>query len=154
MVKDKGEGEGEGTKPSLEATGISKIQYDTVKVREAEAKDISPLRLDKKVVSLPSAKIRSRCRSHQIFGATKFGFHPAPCVTCLRVWISHRRNHPDLLDCCQSNTCSIAIRASMWIWRFYFFFFSTAGAIHTCSIAAGARLRIYRSRGLLFIVSF
>ena len=100
MVKDKGEGEGEGTKPSLEATGISKIQYDTVKVREAEAKDISPLRPDKKEVVLPSAKIQSKRRSHKIFGATKFGFHPAPCVTRVRFWISHRRYHPDLLDCC------------------------------------------------------
>ena len=154
MVKDKGEGEGEGTKPSLEATGISKIQYDTVKVREAEAKDISPLRLDKKEDSLPLAKIQRRCRLYQIFGATKFGFHPAPCVTCLPVQISHRRYHPDLLDCCQSNTCSIAAGARSWIGRLCFFFSSTAGAIHTCSIAAGARLRIYRSRGLLFIVSF
>ena len=98
MVKDKGEGE--GTKPSSEATGVSEIQYDTVKAREVEAKHISPLRLDKKEVSLPSAKIRSRCRSYQIFGATKFGFHPAPCVMRVWVWISHRRYHLDLLDCC------------------------------------------------------
>ena len=55
MVKDKGEGE--GAKPSLEATDISEIQIDTVKAREAEAKDFSPLQLDKKEVSLPSAKI-------------------------------------------------------------------------------------------------
>ena len=100
MVKDKGEGE--GTKLSSEATGISEIQNDTFKAREAEAKDISPLRLDKKEVSLLSAKIRSRCRSHQIFGATKFGFHPAPCVMCVRLWISHRQYHPYLLDCCWS----------------------------------------------------
>ena len=98
MVKDKGEGE--GIKPSLEATGITEIQNDTVKAREAEAKDISPLQLDKKEVSLPSAKIRSRCRSHQIFGATKFGFHPTLCVTRVRIWISHHRYHPYLLDCC------------------------------------------------------
>ena len=70
MVKDKGEGE--GIKPSSEAMGVIEIQNDTVKAREAEAKDISPLRLDKKEVSLPSAKIRSRCRSHQVFGAAKF----------------------------------------------------------------------------------
>ena len=55
MVKDKDEGE--GTKPSLEATGVSEIQNNIVKAKEAEAKDISPLRLDKKEVSLPSAKI-------------------------------------------------------------------------------------------------
>ena len=72
MVKDKGEGE--GTKPSSEATGVFEIQNDPVRARETEAKDISPPRLDKKEVSLPSAKIRSKCRSHQIFGATKFGF--------------------------------------------------------------------------------
>ena len=98
MVKDKGEGE--GTKPSLEATGVSEIQNNIVKAKEAEAKDISPLRLDKKEVSLSSAKIRSRCRSHQIFGATKFGFHQASCVTHVRIWISHHRYHPYLLDCC------------------------------------------------------
>ena len=46
MVKDKGEGE--GIKPSLEATGVTEIQNDTVKAREAETKDVSPLQLDKK----------------------------------------------------------------------------------------------------------
>ena len=55
MVKDKGDGE--GIKPSSEATSVTEIQNDTVKAREAEAKDISPLRLDKKEFSLPSAKI-------------------------------------------------------------------------------------------------
>ena len=84
MAKDKGEGE--GTKPSLEAKGIAKIQDDTVKAREAEAKDISSFQPSKKEVSLPSAKTQSRCRSHQIFGTTKFGFHPAPCVTCVQMW--------------------------------------------------------------------
>ena len=44
MAKDKGEGE--GTKPSSEAKGVAKIQNDTVKAREAEAKDISPLQSD------------------------------------------------------------------------------------------------------------
>ena len=83
MVKDKGEGE--GIKPSSEATGVIEIQNDTVKARETEAEDVSPLQLDKKEVSLPSAKIRNRCISHQIFGATKFGFHPAPCVTRVRI---------------------------------------------------------------------
>ena len=55
MVKNKGEGE--GTNPSSEVTGVSEIQDDPVRARETEAKDISPLRLDKKEVSLPSAKI-------------------------------------------------------------------------------------------------
>ena len=98
MAKDKGKGE--GTKPSSKAKGVAKIQNDIVNAREAKAKDISPLRPDKKEVSLLSAKIRSRCRSHQIFGATKFGFHPAPCVTRVRNWISHCRYHPYLLDRC------------------------------------------------------
>ena len=98
MIKDKGKGE--GAKPSSEATGLSEIQNDTVKAREAEAKDLSPLRLDKKEISLPLAKIRSKCRSHQIFGVTKFGFHLAPCVTRMRIWVSCRRYHPYLLDCC------------------------------------------------------
>ena len=96
MVKDKGDGE--GIKPSSEATGVTEIQNDTVKAREAEAKDVSPLRLDKKEISLPSAKIQSRCRSHQIFGATKFGFHA--CVMRVQIWISHRRYYPYLLDHC------------------------------------------------------
>ena len=41
MVKDKGEGE--GPKPSSEATGITKIQNDTVNAMKVEAKYISPL---------------------------------------------------------------------------------------------------------------
>ena len=51
MVKDKGEGE--GTKPSSKATGVSEIQNDPVRTRETEAKYISPPRLDKKEVFLP-----------------------------------------------------------------------------------------------------
>ena len=105
-------------------------------------------------------------------------FHPAPCVMHARVRVSHRRYHPYLLDCCQSNICLIAARASMGIWRscfffsstagaiqtclvaararswigrLHFFFSSTAGAIRTCSIATGARLRIYRSRVPFFL---
>ena len=55
MVKDKGEGE--RSKSSSEAMGVTKIQNDIVKAREAEAKDISPLRPDKKEVVLPLARI-------------------------------------------------------------------------------------------------
>ena len=84
MAKDKDKGE--GTKPSLEAKDVAKVQDGTVKAREAEAKDISSFQPSKKEVSLPSAKTQSRCRSHQIFGATKFGFHPALCVTCAQMW--------------------------------------------------------------------
>ena len=83
MVKDKGEGE--GTKPSSEATGVSKIQDDPVRARETEAKDISPPRLDKKEVSLPLAKIRSRCRSHQILVQVASDFW------CDKIWTFIRR---------------------------------------------------------------
>ena len=82
----KGKGEGEGTKPSSEAKDVAKIQDDTVKAKEAEAKDISSFQPSKKEVSLPSAKTRSKCRSDQIFGTTKFGFHLASCVMCAQMW--------------------------------------------------------------------
>ena len=84
MAKDKGEGE--GTKPSSEVEDVAKIQDDTVKAREAEAKEISSFQPSKKEVSLPSAKTQSKCRSHQIFGATKFGLHLALCVTYAQMW--------------------------------------------------------------------
>ena len=84
MAKNKGEGE--GTKLSSEAEDVAKIRDDTVKAREAEAKDISSFQLSKKEVSLPSAKTQSRRRSHQIFGVTKFGFHSALCVACAQMW--------------------------------------------------------------------
>ena len=74
MAKDKGEGE--ETKPSSEAEDVARIQDDTVKAREAEAKDVPSFQLSKKEIPPPSAKTRSRCRSHKIFGATKFGSHP------------------------------------------------------------------------------
>ena len=52
---------------------VFEVQNGPVRAREAKVEDISPPRLDKKEVSLPSAKIRSRWRSHQIFGATALG---------------------------------------------------------------------------------
>ena len=54
MAKDKGENK--GTKTSSEAEDVAKIQDDTVKAREADAKDISSFQQSKKEVSLPSAK--------------------------------------------------------------------------------------------------
>ena len=42
-------------------------------------------------------------------------FHPTLCATHVRVWASHFQYHPYLLDCCQSNTCSIGARASIEI---------------------------------------
>ena len=74
MAKDKGEGK--ETKPSLETKDATKIQDDTVKAKEVEAKDIPSLQPSKKEIPPPSAKTQSRCRLHQIFGATKFGSHP------------------------------------------------------------------------------
>ena len=69
--------------PPLEVLDVSEIQNGPIKAREAEVEDISPPRLDKKGVSFPSAKIRSRCRSHQIFGATALGFSfNAVCHAC------------------------------------------------------------------------
>ena len=84
MAKDKGEGE--ETKPSSEAEDVARIQDDTVKARETEAKDISSFQPSKKEISLPATKTQSRCRPPQIFGATKLGFHPAPCVICAQMW--------------------------------------------------------------------
>ena len=80
MAEDKGEGK--ETKPSLEAKDVAKIQDDT---REAEAKDISSFQPSKKEISPPSAKTQSRCRSHQIFGATKFGSHLATYIMCVQM---------------------------------------------------------------------
>ena len=74
MAKDKGEGK--ETKPSPETKDAAKILDNTVKAREAEAKDVPSFQLSKKEIPPPSAKTRSRCRSHKIFGATKFGSHP------------------------------------------------------------------------------
>ena len=58
MAKDKGEGE--GTKPSSEAKDVAKIQDDTVKTREAKAKDISSFQLSKKEDSLSSRRTRKK----------------------------------------------------------------------------------------------
>ena len=35
-------------------------------------------------------------------------FHPAPYATYVRVWVSHLRYHPYLLDCCQSKYGGLA----------------------------------------------
>ena len=69
-------GEGKGNKPSLEIKDAAKIRDDAVKAREAEAKDVPSFQPSKKEIPPPSVKTRSRCRSHQIFGATKFKPHP------------------------------------------------------------------------------
>ena len=53
-------------------------------------------------------RIRFLVRQH-------WDFHPMSCATHVRVWASHFQYHPYLLDYCQSNTYSIAARASMEI---------------------------------------
>ena len=83
MAKDKGEGK--ETKPSSETKDIAKIQDDAVKAREAEAKDVSSFQPSKKEVPPPSTKTQSRCRSHQIFGVTKFGSHLATYIMCAQM---------------------------------------------------------------------
>ena len=75
MAKDKGKGK--ETKPPSETKDAAKIQDDAVKVKEAEAKDFPTFQPSKKEDLPPSAKTQSRCRLHQIFGATKFGVDQA-----------------------------------------------------------------------------
>ena len=74
MAKDKGEGK--ETKPSSEIKDAAKIQDNAVKAKEAEAKDVPSSQPSKKEIPSPSVKTRSRCKSHQIFGVTKFESHP------------------------------------------------------------------------------
>ena len=74
MGKDKGEGK--ENKPSSKIKDAAKIQDNAVKAREAEAKDIPSSQPSKKEIPPPSVKTRSRCKSHQIFGVTKFKSHP------------------------------------------------------------------------------
>jgi len=69
-------GEGKGNKPSSEIKDAAKIRDDAVKTREAEAKGVPSSQPSKKKITPPSVKTRSRCRSHQIFGATRFESHP------------------------------------------------------------------------------
>ena len=83
MAKDKGKGK--ETKPLLETKDATKIQDDAIKVKEAEAKDVHAFQPSKKEDPPPSAKTQSRCRSHQIFGATKFGFHLATYIMCAQM---------------------------------------------------------------------
>ena len=83
MAKDKGEGK--ETKPSSETKDAAKIQDDAIKAREAKAKYVSSFQPSKKKVPPPSAKTQSRCRSHQIFGATKFGSHLVTYIMCAQM---------------------------------------------------------------------
>jgi len=83
VAKDKGKGK--ETKPSSETKDAAKIQDDAVKAKEAEAKDVPPFQLSKKEDPPPSARTQSRCRSHQIFGVTKFGSHLATYILCAQM---------------------------------------------------------------------
>ena len=75
---------------------------------------------------LPSAKIRSKWSSHQIFGVAALRF-PIAGTICSRSIVAN-------------TTCSIAIRAGMGIWHPRFFLSSITSAIQTCLVAARARL--------------
>ena len=80
MAKYKGKGK--ETKPSLETKDAAKIQDDTVKAKEAKAKDVPTFQSSKKEDPPPLDKTQSRCRLHQIFGATKFRSYLATYITC------------------------------------------------------------------------
>ena len=80
MAKDKGQGK--ETKSSSKTKDAAKMQDDVVKAKEAEAKDVPAFQPSKKEAPPPSAKTQSMCRSHQVFGATKFGFHLATYIMC------------------------------------------------------------------------
>ena len=73
MAKDKGEGK--ENKPSLEVKDAAKVQDNAVKAREAKAKNIPSSQPSKKEIPPSSVKTQSKCRLHQIFGATKFESH-------------------------------------------------------------------------------
>ena len=60
-------------------------------MKEIEAKDVPSFQPSKKENPPSPAKAQSKCRSHQIFGATKFGFQPISCV--------HKcKNNPMLIE--------------------------------------------------------
>ena len=83
MAKDNSKGK--ETKPSSETKDATKIQDDAVKAKEAEAKDVPAVQPSKKEDSPLPAKTQSKCRLHQIFGATKFGFHLATYIMCAQM---------------------------------------------------------------------
>ena len=135
-----------------------------------------PLDRTRKESFLPSAKIRNRWRSHQIFGATALRFSSsAVCHRCEGLGFSFpvpsilapllleqvwRIWHPCFFFSSTAGTiqtCLVVARARSWIRRLYFFLSSIAGAIRTCAITVEARLRIHHSRvppPPLFLVSF
>ena len=80
MAKDKGKGK--ETNPSSETKDVANIKDDAIKAKEAQAKDVPTFKPSKKEDPPPLAKTQSKCRSHQIFGATKFGFHLATYIMC------------------------------------------------------------------------
>ena len=78
-------GKGKETKPSSETKDAARVQDDAVKAKEAQAKDALAFQLSKKEDPPPLAKAQGKCRSHQIFGATKFGFRLATYIMCAQM---------------------------------------------------------------------
>ena len=131
-----------------------------------------PLDRTRKESLLPSAKIRSRWRSHQIFGVTALGFSssvvchaceglgfpfPIPSILArLLLEQVQRFWRPCFFFSSTAGaiqTYLVVVRARSWIGCLRFFLSSTAGAIPTCAITVGARLRIHRSYVPLFFYS-
>ena len=96
MAKDKDKGK--ETKPFSEAKDVVKIQDDTVKAKEAEAKDVLAFQPSKKEDCI-------RFLVRQSLWFTLIAKHPVirrrgvhQAIPSLL--LSHRRYHPYLLDCC------------------------------------------------------
>ena len=89
MAKDKGKGE--ETKASSETKDAAKAQDGTIKMKEAEAKDVLAFQPSKKEDPPSPATTQSKCRPHKIFGVTKFRFQPISSV--------HKcKNNPRLIE--------------------------------------------------------
>ena len=113
----------------------------------------------------PSAKIRSRCWSHQIFGATALGFLIVSIIRSLSsvanmalAWweselvrglgIPTSSSLPSLVPPFASASSSLPLLGTSWCFCFFFCFFSPSikGAILTRLVATRAEFwRIYRS---------
>ena len=87
-------GKGEEAKPPSEAKDAAKAKDAAVKAKEAEAKskeadpkakDAPTSQPSKKEDPSPPDKTQGKCRSHQIFAVTKFGFHLATYIMCAQM---------------------------------------------------------------------
>ena len=137
-----------------------------------------PLNKEGKKPLLPSAKIRSRCWSHQIFGATELGLlivgtiRSLPSATNMApAWweselvrgldIPASSSLPSLVPPFASGSSSFPSLGPFWCFYFFFCFFfpSINGALLTCLVVTRAEFwRIYRSlvsfSFLLFFFTF